>query len=197
MTADMSDKANPKKTYRWESMPKMLTFTMHEFKTSKSFSNVYGHHVDELKERLDLFLNHPEWYMEHGIPHTLGIMLHGVPGAGKTSTIKALIKDSHRHPFNIRLREFTTQRQLMNLFFNETVVVQGADGNKQTLKIPLNRRIYILEDIDCLTDVVLDRELREAEKQTEKQTEKDSSKEDKGGDAITLSFLLNLIDGVL
>jgi len=174
----------PKQTYRWENMPKMLLFNMNEFKTSKSFSNVYGNHVDELKERLDLFIQHPDWYMERGIPHSLGIMLHGVPGAGKTSTIKAIAKDTHRHIFNLSLRPYTSQRQLTNLFFNETVVVQGPDGNKQTLKIPLNRRVYVIEDIDCLTDVVMDRTMT-------------GGKITKDGDAVTLSFLLNLLDGVL
>ena len=174
----------PKQSYRWENMPKMLSFHMNEFNTSKSFQNVYGNHVDELKERLDLFVNHPDWYMDRGIPHSLGIMLHGVPGAGKTSTIKAIAKDTHRHIFNLSLRPYTSQRQLINLFFNETVVVFGHDGNKQTLKIPLNRRVYVIEDIDCLTDVVLDRNLV-------------GNSASKDGDAVTLSFLLNLLDGVL
>jgi len=177
-----------KQSYRWDTMPKQLLFSMNEFNTSKSFANVYGHHVDELKERLDLFTQHPEWYRERGIPHSLGILLHGVPGAGKTSTIKAIAKDTHRHIFNLSLRAYTSQRQLTHLFFNETVVVLGADGGKQTLKIPLNRRVYVIEDIDCLTDVVLDRTIRGSTAAAAAQ---------KDGDAVTLSFLLNLLDGVL
>jgi ATP-dependent 26S proteasome regulatory subunit len=185
MQVDVSNRDLPPRTYyKWESMPRALTFTMNEFNTSKSFSNVYGHHVDDLKERLDLFLNHPEWYRERGIPHTLGILLSGVPGAGKTSTFKAIIKDSRRHPIVIKLRPYTTQQQLKNLFYNETIVVQNADGQKQTFKIPLNKRFYIIEDIGCMTDVVLDREKFPLRTQPE-------------GDAITLDFLLNLIDGVL
>jgi hypothetical protein len=175
-----------KKTYRWENLPKMLAFHMNEFKTSKSFANVYGDHVDELKERLDLFIHHPDWYMERGIPHSLGIMLHGVPGSGKTSTIKAIARDTHRHIFSLSLRPYTTQRQLTSLFFNETVVVHTYDGAKLTYKIPLSRRVYVIEDIDCLSDVVLDRSLP-----------KQGSHDTKEGESITLSFLLNLLDGVL
>jgi hypothetical protein len=175
----------PKQSYRWDTLPKMLSFNMNEFNTSKSFLNVYGNHVNELKERLDLFLNHPDWYMDRGIPHSLGILFHGVPGAGKTSTIKAIAKDTHRHIFNLSLRPYTSQRQLTNLFFNETVMVYGHDGNKMTLKIPLNRRVYVIEDIDCLTDVVMDRAITGG---------KNNKVE---GDAVTLSFLLNLLDGVL
>ena len=171
---------------KWDQLPKMLTFGMNEFKTSKSFTNIYGNHVDDLRERLDLFMNHPEWYMDRGIPHTLGVLMYGVPGAGKTSSIKALIKDTHRHPFNLKLRKYTTQTQLTNLFFNETVFVQLHDGTKQTLRIPLNKRLYIIEDIDCLSDVALDR----------KNDPSQNNKQDEG-DALTKSFLLNLIDGVL
>lgn len=183
-TVELLPDGSSRKTYRWENMPKLLTFTMNEFRTSKSFENVYGHHVDELKERLDLFVNHPEWYKERGIPHSLGILLHGVAGSGKTSTIKAIAHDTQRHIFNLSLREFTTQRQLTNLFFNETVVVQSYDGGKMTLKIPLNKRVYVIEDIDCLTDVALDRRFKKHE-------------ENGKGDGLTLSFLLNLLDGVL
>ena len=183
----------PKKTYKWDNMPKTLTFNMNEFKTSKSFSNVYGNHVDELKERLDLFVNHPEWYAERGIPHSLGIMLYGIPGAGKTSTIKAIAKDTHRHIFNLSLRAFTTQKQLLNLFYNESVVVHKYDGSKTSYNIPINRRVYVIEDIDCMTDVTLDRSLiasAGAGASTAVPIEG-------AGDAVTLSFLLNLLDGVL
>jgi len=186
MQQEIMPDGTSKKTYRWENLPKVLSFHMNEFKTSKSFANVYGNHVDELKERLDLFIHHPDWYMDRGIPHSLGIMLHGVPGSGKTSTIKAVARDTHRHIFCLSLRPYTTQRQLTSLFFNETVVVQSYDGAKLTYKIPLNRRVYVIEDIDCLSDVVLDRSIK-----------REGGHDTKEGESLTLSFLLNLLDGVL
>lgn len=172
--------------YNWSTAPKTLTFTMNEFKTSKSFCNVFGSHVSELKERIDLFINHPEWYTQRGIPHSLGILLHGIPGAGKTSTIKAIAKDTNRHIFNLSLRKYTTQKQLLNLFFNENVNIAADNtGGKQTsYAIPINQRIYVIEDIDCLTDVVYDRGLKKGAIQ-------------ENGDGITLSFILNLLDGIL
>jgi hypothetical protein len=172
-----------KKQYRWDSAPKTLTFTMNEFATSKSFANVFGEHVAELKERLNLFMNHPEWYQARGIPYSLGILLHGIPGAGKTSTIKAIARDTKRHIFNLSLRPYTTQKQLLHLFFNENVAVVGDDGVRQVYRIPVSQRIYVIEDIDCLTDVVYQRT--------------EETRLEPNGDAITLSFLLNLLDGVL
>jgi len=170
--------------WRFDSASKQLAFTMNEFQTSKSFSNVYGAHVDELRERLNVFINHPEWYEERGIPHTLGIMLHGIPGAGKTSTIKAIAKDTGRHIFNLALRPYTTCKQLTNLFYDENVAVMAADGTSVNYRIPLNKRIYVIEDIDCLTDVVLDRSTSHSKKQNH-------------NEVLSLSYLLNLLDGVL
>lgn len=178
------DPNTKQETYRIEQAPKHLVFTMNEFHTAKSFTNVYGDHVAELRDRLDLFVHHPEWYAERGIPHSLGILLHGIPGAGKTSTIKAIARDTNRHIFNLSLRSFTTQKQLTSLFYNETVTVTGADGQPQTYRIPLNRRLYVIEDIDCLSDVVLDRQAF-------------PRPEPANGELLTLSFLLNLLDGVL
>jgi hypothetical protein len=169
--------------WRFDNAPKTLTFNMNEFQTSKSFSNVYGSHVDELRERLSIFVDHPEWYEERGIPHTLGIMLHGIPGAGKTSTIKAIAKDTGRHIFSLALRPYTTCKQLTSLFYDETVHVTGTDGTQQTYRIPLNKRVYVIEDIDCLTDVVLERS--------------EGKKKQQHNETLTLSFLLNLLDGVL
>ncbi len=174
--------------YNWATAPSALTFTMNEFKTAKSFKNVFGEHVGELKERLNLFQNHPEWYQERGIPHSLGILLHGIPGAGKTSTIKAIARDTGRHIFNLSLRSYTTQRQLMNLFFNEVVQVGGPGAQPQTFNIPLNQRIYVIEDIDCLTDVVFNRAERDM---------KATAALNGSSDAVNLGFLLNLLDGVL
>lgn len=174
--------------YRFDNANPTLHFTMNEFHTSKSFSNVYGSHVDELHERLQIFIDNPEWYVERGIPHTLGILLHGVPGAGKTSTIKAIANDTGRHIFNLSLRPYTTCKQLTNLFYNESVTVVGADGSEHIYRIPLNKRIYVIEDIDCLTDVVLDRAAAAPSA---------NPKIAPHNESLTLSFLLNLLDGVL
>jgi len=176
------DPATKVERYRMADAPRHLNFTMNEFRTSKSFDNVYGSHVADLKERLDLFTNHPEWYMERGIPHSLGVLLHGLPGAGKTSTIKAIAADTNRHIFNLSLRAFTTQKQMDQLFYNEMVYVQD-EGTTHIYRIPINRRVYVIEDIDCLTDVVRDREFFPREEPTDNR--------------ITLSYLLNLLDGVL
>ena len=188
-------------SYRWDSAPKTLHFTMTEFQTSKNLQNVYGDHIKELKDRVNLFVNHPEWYEARGIPYTLGIMGYGDPGCGKTSIAKALAKSLDTHIINISLRPTTTQRQLMNLFYDERIYILDSDGQRQMLTIPLTKRFYIIEDIDCLTDIVLDREYRRedavvSDEPVDHKKQK-LSLAASANNQITLSFLLNLLDGVL
>jgi len=148
--------------YRFETAPKRITFNMTPFNTFKSISNIFGSHIQDVRDRIDLFINHPEWYEKRGIPHTLGILLHGNPGCGKTSLIKAIARDTNRHVINITLRNTTTQRQLLNLFFDENLSITNSANETSTIAIPLDQRIYVIEDIDCMTDVVLDRQYLES-----------------------------------
>lgn len=147
---------------RFDMAPKEMTFSMTAFHTNKSFSNLFGEHLKVLKERVRLFIDNPKWYMERGIPHTLGVLLHGPPGTGKTSVIKAIAKDTNRHIFNIKLSTDTTQTQMRNLFFKERVVVNNG-GTNVVFNIPLDERIYVLEDVDCLTDVVYKRDKKQVD----------------------------------
>lgn len=142
--------------------PNQLQFTMTKFYSNKSINTIFGPEINIIKERLDLFVNNPEWYAQKGIPYTFGILCHGEPGCGKTSLCKVIAKTTNRHIINISLHEYTTKRQLHNLFFDETIniVTNKASGQYEQLIIPMDKRVYIIEDIDCMTDIVLDRDMK-------------------------------------
>ena len=153
---------NSNNSIKYTTAPNEISFNMTQFHTNKSLLNVFGSHLDVVKERMDLFINNPDWYKEKGIPHTLGVLLHGPPGTGKTSLIKAIAKDTNRHIFNIRLYPDTTKTQLHNLFFNESVKVL-KNGKTETYTIPLHDRLYIMEDVDCDSELLLDRQYKKKE----------------------------------
>ena len=175
-----------------------LVFTKHKFHTTRTFDNVFFDQRKEVRAHTDFFLKRKDWYEKKGIPHTLGFMFHGDPGTGKTSTIKAIANVAHRHIINIQLSEIKSKEQLRALFFSDEINVwDGVKSERYT--IPVNERMYVIEDIDAMGDIVLRREWKKPEPAAEKPILFDElgrpKEEDKN--PIDLSFLLNLLDGTL
>jgi hypothetical protein len=139
-----------------------IGFSMTPFFTNKNLYNMYGENFQVVRKRVDFFVNNEDWYKKKGIPYTLGILIHGPPGSGKTSCIKAIANSTKRHIVNISLTENTTKTQLQNLFYNNELVINKSNGQER-LTIPCDKRVYVIEDIDCLSDVVLDRKLKKEE----------------------------------
>ena len=209
----------------YNKMPPVVTFTMKQFNTNRTFKNVIGPESRLIEKRVNFFMNNKQWYSENGIPYTFGLMLYGLPGCGKTSIIKALSGVTKRHIINIKLHKFVTKTQMENLFFNETLnVVQN--GRNETVIIPIDQRIYLFEDLDADdTDILLERSetppydkdekftpLNPLNTQTENsstksyvfkdfkdlyQSREEKEKEEFSSEKLTLSCLLNLLDGVL
>jgi DNA polymerase III delta prime subunit len=159
--------------------------------------------IEIIRNRVHFFCKNRKWYDEKGIPYTLGLLLSGSPGTGKTSTIKCLANETNRHICNVNLNNDMTKTQLENLFFNENLnVMNPITGQAETYCIPLDQRIYVLEDVDCQSDIVMERTLKNENKNKNADKEpRDTNKavlehyEDKH--KVDLSFLLNLLDGVL
>lgn len=177
----MGQTGDVKKDY--SRLPQHMTFTMKRFNTNRKFSNLFGEDMDTIRNRVNFFVNNRDWYNQKGIPYSLGLLLSGKPGTGKTSTIKCLANETRRHIFNINLNNDITKQQLESLFFNEMVHLESGEP----YCIPLDQRIYVLEDIDCQSDVVRQR----ATNADTNATNENSAYQ------IDLSFLLNLLDGVL
>jgi len=140
-----------------------------------------------------------KWYDEKGIPYTLGLLLSGSPGTGKTSTIKCLANETNRHICNVNLNNDMTKTQLENLFFNENIqVMNPSTGQIETYCIPLDQRIYVLEDVDCQGDIVMERALKNEEApKSDGSIDRKVLEHYEDKHKVDLSFLLNLLDGVL
>jgi len=199
-------------TKDYSKLPNTCVFTMKVFETNRKFSNLFGPEISAVKKRVEFFVKNSKWYDLKGIPHTLGLLLSGQAGAGKTSSIKCLANETKRHIININLNNDITKVQLDNLFFNEMLCVLNAStGQTEKYYIPLNQRIYVLEDIDCqdslevnhrndingLKDRLKD-ELNNGLKDTSMNNSNVLSTKPIGiAEKIDLSFLLNLLDGIL
>jgi hypothetical protein len=173
-----------------------LVYTKTKFVTTRTFENVFFEQRKQVRDRVKFFLEHRDWYEKKGIPYTLGFMFHGPAGTGKTSSIKAIANAGRRHIINIQLSEVKTKQQLQHLFFNDEIhVFNGANTEKYI--IPVAERLYVIEDIDAMGDVVLRREWKKPVVEEKKKDEDMFGDRKDEKDTFDLSFLLNLLDGTL
>lgn len=128
-------------------------FTRNLFLTNRNLDNVFFEQKPEVQTRLELFMNNKEWYDRRGIPYTLGFLLHGSPGCGKTSLIKAVANLTRRHIININLGKIKNKTQLKQLFYEDKIWVmekQDVGQNLESYIIPIEKRLYVMEDIDAV-----------------------------------------------
>ena len=137
----------------------------------KSFDTTYLREDDKtnLINFLKKFRDGRELFDEYGLPNKLGIMLHGFPGTGKTTTIYAIASFLQKNVYYVNLNTIKSNDELQMVF--DHIVYNST-----------NSGIIVFEDIDAMTNVVHDRST------TDSLTENDN---------LTLDYFLNLLQGSL
>ena len=174
-----------------------------------TFSNSYFNDMDNIINTIDFFLKNKEWYDTKGIPYNLGILLYGEPGCGKTRFIKQLMNHTKRHCIDIKLTDTMCYKDLCNIMLKEEI--------DNEILIPINQRILVFEDIDALCDSVKSRDSpnkidtmhtiptipKIEESKTElllnallKPTSEHSEQSHSINSKLSLSYLLNMLDGI-
>ena len=132
-----------------------------QFCSTRTFNNLFFTGKKNVLEKVDFFLKNREWYYEMGIPYSLGIGMRGPPGTGKTSLIKALANYTNRHIISISLKLIKTKKQLDSIFFEDRY---NSDNKKGSFAF--DKKIIVFEDIDCIGDIILDREKKKNNSKT-------------------------------
>tara|TARA_B100001287_G_scaffold275844_1_gene284684 strand:+ start:1733 stop:3268 length:1536 start_codon:yes stop_codon:yes gene_type:complete len=183
----------------------LILFDEFKFLSNRSFNNIYFENKKDVIEQLNFFLENKEWYDTHGIPHTLGFLFYGFPGCGKTSTIKAIANKTRRHILEIPLSRVKSYQELLNIF-------NTCEINQK--EIPIDQRIYVFEDFDCLLNIVKSRDSEDKNENNNKvenqkldqilshlKTDNDNkykkSDNNNSDDGLKLSHILNVFDGLL
>src|SRR5215213_8482174 len=79
------------------------------------------------------FMNSQDWYRQIGVPYRRGYLLHGPPGNGKSSVVKALAGELDMSIYLLMLSD----RDMNDNRINDLLA-----------KVP-EKSILLLEDIDC------------------------------------------------
>lgn len=150
--------------------------------TKKDFSTLYLRKEDKavLENCMFQFKDKKALLQELGIPNKLGIMLYGLPGTGKTSTINAIATYLQKNLYYVNMNCVKTNAHLKLLF--DYVNKNCMEGG-----------IIIMEDIDAMTNVV---HSRTADAQTNRQLSTAEVLETQN-DELTLEFFLNILQGSL
>lgn len=112
-----------------------------------------------------------EWYTERGLPWRRGYLLEGPPGTGKSSLIMALSGVARKGVYIINPQTVGNDNELLKAFS------EAGDG------------IVVIEDIDAI-------EVSNTRATEELEPGKKPKASERGPKGITLSGLLNAVDGV-
>ena len=131
---------------------------------------------EHLMQDLERFRASRPRYRRLGVPYHRGYLLYGPPGTGKTSLVSALAAKYGMSVYVVNLTEF----------------------NDRTLKSAMNDvpedSVILFEDIDCMK--AGNRRAESNQPHANKQEKGDADKNSAPINSVTLSGLLNVLDGV-
>ncbi|KAG7440444.1 P-loop containing nucleoside triphosphate hydrolase protein [Guyanagaster necrorhizus] len=141
---------------------------------------------DLLLEDARDFLGSKDWYAERGIPFRRGYLLYGVPGSGKTSLIHSIAGELGLDIYIISLSRVGLDDSSLDALINE---------------LP-ERCVALMEDIDAAFTRTLNRDDDDASDSESSassganKTPKTGSPPPPPGSRVSLSGLLNALDGI-
>ena len=146
----------------------------------KNFDTLYLREKDlkKLKNTLLHFKENNKLLQSLGIPNKLGILLYGLPGTGKTSTIYTVASFFKKDIYYVNLNTIHSNDQLHKVF--------------EHINKNCNNGIIIFEDIDAMSNVVKKRVSPDLENNS---TVNNIFEETNSN--LTLEFFLNLLQGAL
>ncbi|XP_057738118.1 AAA-ATPase At3g28580-like [Arachis stenosperma] len=140
---------------------------------------------EEMVKDLVKFKKGKEYYKKVGKAWKRGYLLYGPPGTGKSTMVAAMANFMNYDVYDLELTAVKDNSELRKLLINTA-----------------SKSIIVIEDIDCSLDLTGQRknkkkngksDAREEGKGTVKRSD---GEEDEKGSKVTLSGLLNIIDGI-
>jgi len=126
-----------------------MTFQSSPFFSNKTFDNIFFEGKEDIREEIADFLTYStdeekqiiiQKYRDLGIPYKKIFLLHGPPGCGKSSLIKAISIETGRHVIFVPWSRMKTCAEFSNLFYELKI---GSKVLKQ------KDVIFVFEDFDA------------------------------------------------
>ncbi|XWS32829.1 hypothetical protein CRYUN_Cryun22dG0023600 [Craigia yunnanensis] len=136
---------------------------------------------EEIKNDLIKFSKGKDYYARIGRAWKRGYLLYGPPGTGKSTMIAAMANLLDYDVYDLELTAVKDNTELRRLLIETS-----------------NKSIIVIEDIDCSLDLTGQRETKKKEKDDEEKDpiSKKAKEEESTDSKVTLSGLLNFIDGL-
>jgi hypothetical protein len=131
----------------------------------------------EILEDLEMFRDGRDYYASVGKAWKRGYLLFGPPGTGKSTMIAAIANFLHYDVYDLELTAVKNNSELRRLFIDTK-----------------DKSIIVIEDIDCSIDLTGKRKKNKGKLKKKKKKNDDDAKD--GESKVTLSGVLNFIDGL-
>jgi len=152
------------------------TWSEFPLSNNKTFKTVFFPKKARLIAQLDEFRDGTGKYAIPGVKRQLGLLLHGPPGTGKTSIIKAMAEYLGRHIICIHLNAVQTNGELFELMLHPNVMHDDGQHKSYSFKDV----IFLLEDVDAASGVVLQRKEPRPHVETEDVVDVSSAEKETG-----------------